>query len=473
MGTLSVKNSTVLNRLGPSAIVSLYYGPDHFISIAPNRELVHHTLDVIRVIIDRPGESQVLYEAPEIEPLPGFVYSFERGNGDPLLVIYPTDDQAPAGAPTKEIILKAIGKPEEPVDHSHVYVFAETEIAFNKLSRAGEHQVLTGKPFPRAALRTILESQPELPSQYPSAAIGASDDAPAKEDRFDLLLKGLNSSANPPATQVENGHVPAPPATTVKPPVNDDVVIQRYELTQSIQGLVNLYFNIARAAKMAKEGRTELYKTTDPVQANLAFEENANLTANVMSTNLAGYLESPKFFTNNYEKEVAKNEFKTVFTKDIFSGFRLGDNALEEIASFIQNYLSAIGNIKTKSSSVTNVRSFCNSVNTVVKIDVLSDGQHIVYQPRVHLVYMKIDHEAYKVASKTCFSETDTERFKFYMTYTVIQADVNYNQMVENKQKLDGMFINLSTQNLNQPKQTLNEFSKQPGISQEAQNDIF
>jgi hypothetical protein len=401
------------------------------------------------------------------------VYSFERGNGGPLLAIYPNDDQAPPDAPAQNIVLQSIGQPKEPVDHSHVSVFAETENTFKKLSRAGEHQVLTGKPFPRAALRTIVESQPELPSQYSSTAIGASDDAPAKDDRFDLLLKGLNGNADPPAKQVDDQHVPTPPATSVKPPVNDDVVIQRYELTQSIQGLVSLYFNIARAAKMYKEGRTEFYKTTDPVQANLAFEENANLTANVMSSNLAGYLETPKFFTNDYKKDVAKNEFKTVFTKDIFSGFGLGDNALTEIASFIQNYISAIGQIKTQSTSVSNVRSFCNSTNTVVKIDLLGDGQHIVYQPRVHLVYMKIDHEAYKVASKTCWSETDTERFQFYMTYTVIQADVNYGKMVENKQKLDGIFTSLSTQNLDQPKQTLNEFSKQPGISQEAQNDIF
>ncbi|KAJ5615054.1 hypothetical protein N7537_000168 [Penicillium hordei] len=244
-------------------------------------------------------------------------------------------------------------------------------------------------------------------------------------------------------------------------------------MTQSIQGLVSLYFNIARADKMGKEGRKEFYKISDPIEASKAFAEIADLTYGVMSSSLAGYLETPKYFTNTYSKNVAKNKFKTVFTKDIFAGFGLGKQALDEIATFIQNYLAAIGKIQVNSSSTSNVRSFANSTNTVVKLDILGDGQHIVYQPHVHLVYMKIDHEAFKIATKTCFSETDTERFTFYMTYTVVQADVNYLMMQQNKKKLDTIFNSLTQDNLDKPKQNLQEFSKEPGISQETVNDQF
>ncbi|KAJ5945294.1 hypothetical protein N7516_005462 [Penicillium verrucosum] len=81
--------------------------------------------------------------------------------------------------------------------------------------------------------------------------------------------------------------------------------------------------------------------------------------------------------------------------------------------------------IQVNISSTSNVRSFSNSINTVVKIDVLGHGQHIVCQPRVYLVYIKIDHEAFKIATKACFGEMDTERFTFHMTYTVAQANVN------------------------------------------------
>ncbi|KAJ5207744.1 hypothetical protein N7449_002123 [Penicillium cf. viridicatum] len=111
----------------------------------------------------------------------------------------------------------------------------------------------------------------------------------------------------------------------------------------------------------------------------------------------------------------------TISTEDIFAGFALGKQALDEIATFIQNYLAGIGSIQINSSSTRNVRSFSNSTNTVVKIDVLGDGQHII-------------------ATKTCSSETDTERFTFYMTYTVVQADINYLMMQQNQEKLDKVF---------------------------------
>lgn len=47
-----------------------------------------------------------------------------------------------------------------------------------------------------------------------------------------------------------------------------------------------------------------------------------------------------------------------------------------------------------------------------------------VYRPRVHLAYIKIDHETFKITTKTCFGKTDTERFTFNMTYTAVQADL-------------------------------------------------
>lgn len=322
-------------------------------------------------------------------------------------------------------------------------------------------------------MRAIVESQPQHQSQSYSAANVVKDEQPAKDNRFDLLLQGLNGNADPPAKQVNDQQAPPTPATTVKPLEDNDEVDARYDMTQSIQGLVSLYFNIARASKMGKEGRTEFYKISDPIEANKAFAEIADLTYGVMSSSLAGYLETPKYFTNSYSKNVAKNEFKTAFTKDIFAGFGLGKQALDEIATFIQNYLAAIGSIQINSSSTSNVRSFANNTNTVVKVDVLSDGKHIVYQPRVHLVYMKIDHEAFKIATKTCLGETDTERFTFYMTYTVVQADVNYRKMQQDQAKLDKTFNTITQDNLNKPQQSLHEFSKEPGISQETVSDEF
>lgn len=109
--------------------------------------------------------------------------------------------------------------------------------------------------------------------------------------------------------------------------------------------------------------------------------------------------------------------------------------------------------------------SFSDSTNTVVNIDVLGDGQHIIY--------MKIDHEAFKVATKTCLGETDTERFTFYMTYTVVQADVNYRKIQQDQAKLDKTFNTITQENLNKPQQSLHEFSKEPGISQETVSDEF
>ncbi|ESZ91671.1 hypothetical protein SBOR_7928 [Sclerotinia borealis F-4128] len=76
------------------------------------------------------------------------------------------------------------------------------------------------------------------------------------------------------------------------------------------------------------------------------------------------------------------------------------------------------------------------------------DDKLMAYQSRVIFFYLRTDGEAYTQAISTCWdSDESTERFKLNMNYAVFEADINYDQIYKNAEKIHKVFNILMTEN--------------------------
>lgn len=89
-------------------------------------------------------------------------------------------------------------------------------------------------------------------------------------------------------------------------------------------------------------------------------------------------------------------------------------------------------------------------MNFVKHINISGNGDDklMVYQPRGKFFYWHIDSEAFTQAIRTCRGSEYTERFKFTMKCAVLQADVNWEEVGKNIEKLYKVSKNLGNEYL-------------------------
>ncbi|KAH7408970.1 hypothetical protein BKA64DRAFT_742150 [Cadophora sp. MPI-SDFR-AT-0126] len=452
-----LKSTTVLNRLGETAVLSAFLSDTHFVTILPGEELLSHTAIITKFLIEFNDEREApdtffgLAAISSLELPTGSVIVLRVGEEKGVVLDIYINDQETPDAPQKTIPLTPIGEPTTKIDTSLAQTQAESNVIINKLFKIINNP--KGNPFPAAALKALING--------PGKGLG--DSSPAAPDKFDQLANMLMGGEPTASDQVAKGTIPKPPAILVKPADgSSDDVQQKYTMATLLLGVSDLYENILRVQKMAKEGRTTPYSITDPQQVCLAIKENADLAYQVAIGGLSGYYITTGQTANSYSKDVNSSEFKLEFTSDLFKPFDLTDAALTEISGVLAEYIAAIATIKMDSTSTNKKITHFVRTTMVSKRNVSGDDKNPiwVYQPETKLIYMHIDTQAYFSATSSCIGHSDTESFHYDMEYSVYEADINVDQVIKNQDMLNKAFQTVTAQNAL-------DFAKKPGISTE------
>lgn len=209
---IALNLTTILNRLGETAVLSAFISDSHFVTILPGGELIRHTAVITKFLVEfnkDGGPGDTFFEVEESVELPlatVIVLRLEKDR-DLVLDIYINSPEAPPDRPTKTIVVKPIGKPKTKINTSLAKTHAESNAIIDKLFKIvndpSGHQVST------AALRALING--------PGKGLGDTDPDPAKPDKFDQLVDMLTGGSSSPSAQVNAGTIPKPPGIVVKP----------------------------------------------------------------------------------------------------------------------------------------------------------------------------------------------------------------------------------------------------------------
>lgn len=482
--TITIKSSIILNRLGENVLASPFVNEDHFFTVHPSAHALCYTLEIKWFFIQSHGSDGACFAAPrDILVNKGSVVLLKPSENGLILLHFPAESPHEM----EEILLQQI---DVPIDANPAAVNATIKSShkfLNKLVSVAKNQRGTrGFQFPRAAMHEFLDTMPT----GNSLGLSARKAAPTARHPFFLsalpavsalitphitagnnsggsgdmnkLISLLSDSGKPPQQQVSEGRAPKVPITMVKPAEGNSEALQCYKDIKLVTGLACLFQEILRVQRMTSEGRKQPYGITDPVEANLAMKENADIAYQVMHGGLGGYYDSINMYSRSYSKTVAHSEFKIEFTADIFKPFGFTKPALEEISGFLEQYISAIAKVKTDTSNTKFRNSFSKQIHQVLRINVGTEEDPVwVWQPKARLVYMHIDNQSYKKTVKTCLAESTTESFKFSMDYVIVEADINTENVERRKEKLNQAFDIVSD------KMNVEHFVSQPGVANE------
>ena len=455
--TLAIHSTTILNRLGETAVLSAFLSDLHFVTIVPGGELVRHTAVFTKFLIEfnNQGATTDTFFALEdsLDLPPGSAIALGIGEGETVVLdVYTNSPHAPPDRPRGSVPLTAIGEPSTKIDTSLAQTHVEYSALLDKFFKI-INDTPSGDKFPTAALKALFNG--------PGKGLGDSN--PATPDKFDQLANMLMGGETTASDQVASGAIPKPPGILVKPAEGSpDDVQQKYTMSIMLQGVSDLYESVARVHKMAKEGRTTPYSITNPLEVSLAIAENADLAYHVATQGLAGHYITGSQTSNKYSKDVKASEFKLEFASDLFKPFGLTDAALTEISGVLAEYISAISAIKIDSTSTNHEITHFIRMTMVSKENVSGDDKNPVWvwQPKTKIIYMHIDTQAYFSAVSSCIGHSETETFHYDMEYTVYEADINIDQVIKNQDMLNKAFQTITAQNAL-------EFSQKPGISTE------
>ncbi|KAM3072032.1 hypothetical protein ACMFMF_007426 [Clarireedia jacksonii] len=488
--TLALKSSTILNRLGKTILVSAFVNKDHFFTIRPGADALCHSLDIKWFLIQFPNGERACFAPPDnIIINTGSVISLKLSENGPIILHFPAESPGERlEIPLQNIEVPIIADPvAEITTNSLAHQF------FNKLvSLANYPQVTRGVQFPVAAMdelfdavtaredpgpigldnaptarNLMLSATPMMmtassPVSLSSAATTATP-APPKAGSEDMnkLMELLSDSGKPPQQQVSEGRAPKVPITNVKPAEGNQEALQCYQDIKLVTGLASLFQEILRVQRMTAEGRKGPYGITDPVEANLAMKENADVAYQVMHGGLGGYYDNINMYSRSYKKTVSHKDIKIEFTSEIFKPFGFTKPALEEISGFLEQYISAIAKIKTDTSSTEFRNAFSKQIHQVLRLNVgTEENPVLVWQPKARLVYMHIDSQSYKETVKTCLKEETTESYMFSMDYVIVEADINTQNVERRREKLTKAFDIVSDKNID-------AFISQAGVAHE------
>ncbi|KAK0110895.1 hypothetical protein ONS96_002481 [Cadophora gregata f. sp. sojae] len=456
--TVILNSTTVLNRLGETAVLSAFLSDVHFVTILPGEELLSHTASITKFLIEfndggaTPDTFFGKTNDSYLELPNGSVIVLRVGEEQNIVLdIYVSHPDAPPDTPPKTIPLTPIGVPSTKIDTSLAQTQKESNAILDKFFKVINDP--KGNAFPTAAFKALLNG--------PGNKLG--DSSKDKPDKFDQLTKLLMGGEASPTDQVKAGTMRVAPAILVKPADgSSDDIAQKYTMSTLLQGVSVLCENILRIQLMAKQGRTTPYDISDPAQACLAIKENADLAYQVAIGGLSGYYITTSQTSNSYSKDVSSANFQLEFTSDLFKPFDLTAEALTEISGVLAQYISSIASIKLDSTSTNKEITHFVRSTMITKRNVSGDDKNPiwVWQPCTKLIYMHIDTQAYFEATSSCLGHSETETFHYDMEYTVYQADINYDQVVNNQTTLNTAFETVTKQNALQ-------FAQKPGISTE------
>ncbi|KAB8290655.1 hypothetical protein EYC80_008296 [Monilinia laxa] len=493
---LRLKQCHLLNRLGEADHVCAILDDRYFTTILPGREVLHHTTTIRKFMIEGASGEQQFFGIPdsiELEPHTVIALTYAETL---CLDIYPNDPEYTELKPAGRVELPRI-EPDRLIDTSvgklHQNAQDILEKAIKRLDLL-EAPLKTRPDLPKfkyspAATRVLLglntlknPSTKALPPPAPPVpmmmmmkssfagaesadeSVEAKSEAPTVPQGESLadVMAILSDDKKPAADQVKDGVAPKPPTIALEPDTSsstsDDDKAKAYEMftdSNKLSGLGGLFQAILKVQKMQQDGRKTPYSITDPVQASLAFDENANnawqvTTGSSVGGGLAGYYMLPGTDGASFSKDVEKSNFTLNFTNLLFAPYGIETDKEKQIAGVIQEYIQAVASIKLDSSDTKRTVSHFIPMNLVQHINISGDDSDklMVYQPRVKFFYLHIDGEAYTQSISTCWGSESTERFKFTMNYAVFQADINWEEIEKNSDKLDKVFQILSNENL-------------------------
>ncbi|PWY89869.1 hypothetical protein BO70DRAFT_393068 [Aspergillus heteromorphus CBS 117.55] len=491
---ISLTQSTLVNRLGEDILAAAFISEEHFITLHPRNETLNFSLEIKWFFIQPRGDCGKFFAVPNNVTLnKGGVIVLKVSDDDSLPSVHHYSAETPEHA--QKISLESVRSPvqEEPdLELAHVTNSAAHDL-FDKLVGLADHPSRAKGLAPREAvsrgacddfaamkisgdekidgvaaaplMRNSVSLQPESAPPKPGSAPLAPEPAPKKGD-LDALMNLLTDNGKPPRQQVSENKLPKPPITNVKPTDEDPKVLDYYKDVKLVTGLATLFQEILRLKRMSTTDRKQPYGITDPEEANLAMKENADIAYEVIHGGLGGYYDSINMYTRTYKKEVTHSDLKIEFSKDIFQPFDFSERTLAEISGFIEQYISAIAQVKTDTKSTGFRNAFSKQIHQILKVNVGDDdNKYWVMQPRCQLLYMKIDSESYKETTKTCLKESTKDTFTFYMDYVIVEADINTEIVEGRRDKLTQAVYMISDKNVD-------EYVKQAGVANEVTGSL-
>ncbi|RAL64059.1 hypothetical protein DID88_003247 [Monilinia fructigena] len=247
--------------------------------------------------------------------------------------------------------------------------------------------VASPPPAPPTTLRMKSSFVAAASADEADEPVGAKSEAPKvpQDESLDDVMAILSDDKKPAADQVKDGVAPKPPTIALEPDISsstsDNDKTKAYQMftdANKLSGLGGLFQAIVKVKKMQQDGRKTPYLITDPTQASLAFDENANnawevITGGSVGSGLAGYYMLPGTDAASFSKDVEKSNFTLNFTNLLFAPYGIEPDKEKQIAGVIQEYIQAVASIKLYSSNTKRTVSHFIPMNLVQHINISGD----------------------------------------------------------------------------------------------------
>ncbi|MCJ1465050.1 hypothetical protein MMC07_003666 [Pseudocyphellaria aurata] len=474
MASIVLRKTTLLNRTGNSAVITVYFESAPPVQIQRNEELVHFTATIASFFLSDPEVGVKISLVPEsdIKTRPGSVISLARDDQGGYSVNVYTNEARPEQIRLRPSDGPTPGDIDEynPVSvglYEFVKVMCDKVILMSNFESTGARV-----PFPKAARLALFGPGTPTPPPPTHTAAGARTRAtafakiapafakiaptskkpgppiPASGDKFDQLVNILQGSDKGVTSQVKSGKAPLPVSiNVVDSSFTTEDQLKNYTYLIEMTSLTSLWIGIYLVQLDAKRGRTEPLKITDPKEAPQAFADIADATYQAMLHPLSGYYNISVGSSQHYEQTLSIDQVHVTFLEVVFGSFKLGKTVLDELEGVLNKFMSDVGKIEVDTSD--NIAHTVR-LNQVVKLNISGDDDNPswVYQPVTKLIYLSVESESYQQATRKWWGSRSEEKFRFAFDYVIVEATLNPGKYLEDRPKLDKAFEFVTQKNL-------------------------
>lgn len=266
------------------------------------------------------------------------------------------------------------------------------------------------------------------------------------------LIGMLNDATGGPTAAKKAGRAPAPTQVAVIQPGDDPANSTNYSYLVQMGSMIQLYTSIYDLNMQKQRGAKQPNGITDPAEAAQAFADQANAAYQAIKGPLAGLYEITSENEVDTHKNMHKTEIHFEFLQELFQGFSLRKDALDQLDGVLTKFVSSIGDLNITSSSEDNSINQALIVPQVARINVSGDDSNPswIHEAKTRLIYMKVDSHSWSWATTSKHSSASDSGFDFKMHNIVVDATLNVEMFLESKDKLDQIMIYLTGKNLEQ-----------------------
>ncbi|KAF2181581.1 hypothetical protein K469DRAFT_752781 [Zopfia rhizophila CBS 207.26] len=295
-------------------------------------------------------------------------------------------------------------------------------------------------------------------------ALVATEDGGAKDKSLEDIMSMLSGSTEGSKKEIEKGSAPMPQNIVFAPPYDEGGIDANYKHLINASSMIALWTSLLSVHNRTKSGRNIPYDITNPEQAVQAFNNLANSAYQALTEPLSGIYNVNVGSVNHFRRTIKKAELHYEFLHEIFKSFALPDNTFKALDGILTEFVKNLGTINFEQAEES--ADVCHSVlgHVVERINITGDGKNPkwVYQPKTKLIYLRMHTGTFKQSIKKLGMDVSKEQFDFEFYITLVEADLNVETFLANREKYNRVMNYLIGKNLDQFGQDTNKSVQLP-----------